>query len=208
MGNQDPDVNEFDELVVVRLLLHDSHFFDQNVCRHNGIRVYYVNRQSGTSWMVTNESCIHSLILLILHSSMITQHASSCDEANDQIRVDEALVETRRVYDKSRLSSYGPSLNFDRVAWSWCVSLSHPYVSLDASSYNPLSKYVFLFLVRDRGGHVLPSMVYTVMSFRAVVWLHIRLMRPYACSSWSWFMVSPFMMNRFVALKTLNPSAE
>ena len=49
MGNQDPDVNEFDELVVVRLLLHDSHFFDQNVCRHNGIRVYYVNRQSGTS---------------------------------------------------------------------------------------------------------------------------------------------------------------
>ena len=36
MGNQDPDVNEFDELVVVRLLLHDSHFFDQNVRREYG----------------------------------------------------------------------------------------------------------------------------------------------------------------------------
>lgn len=124
MGNQDPDVNEFDELVVVRLLLHDGHFFDQNGRREYGEKLLaqwdkgLLCQQAQTIRDLVNgdKRKLLLIVLLILNSSMITQHASSCDEANDQIRVDEALVETRRVYDKSRLSSYGPSLNFDRVA--------------------------------------------------------------------------------------------
>jgi hypothetical protein len=36
MGNPEPDINEFDALVVVRLLLSDSHFFNQSIRREYG----------------------------------------------------------------------------------------------------------------------------------------------------------------------------
>lgn len=39
MGNPEPDINEFDELFVVQLLLRDSHFFDRDTRRRYGQRL-------------------------------------------------------------------------------------------------------------------------------------------------------------------------